>query len=1091
MFLKKMKMKKGGFRNTIILTVFAVLLSAPAFAVRDYYPTSITAQPTGATYCQNAAATALGVTIIETNCGSGASNTVSRTYTWYETTTNCSGGAVVQTTTNTLLTNSYTPPTTTVGTKYYYCVISWGVGPNCAPAGSLTSNCATIVVNTCASYCASNATSTADEDVFNVTFGTLNNSSTCATTGGAGSILNEYSNYTAVAAPNVTQSATVAFSVQIGTCGGNYSNAIKIFIDYNQDGDFADPGEQVYVSAASTVGPHTETGNITIPAAATLGNTRMRVVNVETGTPSTISACGTYTWGETEDYTINIVTSGPMVYSSCTTTQSVISGVEKCSNDQQIIGVEVVTTGSSSPLTLTNFVINMTGSTIPGTNTNDVTKIHIYYTGTSNVFSATGAFDGTGTNVAAGAISVTGSQTLTTGTNYFWISYDINATSATIGNLLDAQCTQITVSAVPQVPTVTSPAGTRSIIACPPYPGAGSTNIKLWLKSNAGVTGSPAVTQWNDNSGAGVTGNFVVQPGAPAQSSPTLVNNAVNYNPYVSFNGGTNSMASNNSFTGNSMYDPNNNTMFMVHNLKGGIVYWKWETAGVGNYRVGYERNANSVRFDFVNDGVGQNSVSSTSVLNKDVLVTTTTDATNSVVRLNGNVDATKNISAAGSFSPGVTARPMAIGNNDLATNNLPSQIDYAEIITYNTKLSATQVNMVESYLAIKYGITLGNNQGAGACITYRNSNGIPAWNNQTGYHNNVTGIGRDDASTLDQRMSRGVLSLNASLDLVTIVNGTFAAPVAFTSNLSTLIVGHNAATPQTVWGDPSFSNYPAALGASAARIQRVWKAQATNFAQSVSIGFESSMLIAWSPVSNLRLLVDDDGNFANGGTTIYSGAVLNGTRIEFSGITNLGNTGNLYFSLATINYTATPLPVTLTAFSGMCNNGIITLQWTTQSETNNNFFTIERSEDGMNFYQVAIAEGAGTTSQVNNYSWTDEAVANGTVYYRLSQTDNNGTLTVMRIIVVQSCEINNSVLLYPNPTSGSGYFVFPANDGDKIDLFVYDALGRQLFTIAEQKTFEEGIHQEEINLTDEAPGVYFVRFARNGVYSTYRIIRE
>lgn len=776
---------------------------------------------------------------------------------------------------------------------------------------------------------------------------------------------------------------------------------------------------------------------------------------------------------------------GPMSYASSTVTQSSTATIPNCGIDEQIVCLQVTMTGATSPLVMTQIRPNFSGTSPVGA----IALSKIYYTGTSSTFATTTLFGSAVPTVAP--YNINGSQTLVNGVNYFWLVYDLNNTG-TAGNTVDAVINQFTISSVNYVPSTTSPAGTRSIAACPAYPGAGSPNIKVWLKANSGVTtAGPSVTQWNDNSGAGVTGNFVVQPGAPAQSSPALVNNAVNYNPYVSFNGGTNSMASNNSFTGNSMYDPNNNTMFMVHNLKGGIVYWKWETAGVGNYRVGYERNANSVRFDFVNDGAGQNNMSSTNVLNKDVMVTTTTDATNSVIRLNGNTDATRNISGAGSFSPGATVRPFCIGNNDLATNNLPAQIDYAEIISYNTKLSSIQIRMVESYLAIKYGITLGNNQGAGQCIAYKNSAGTSIWENQTGYHNNVTGIGRDDASTLDQRMSRGILSLNASLDLVTLVNGTFAAPVAFTSNLSTLIVGHNATTPQTVWGDPSFSNYPAALGANAARIQRVWKAQATNFSQSVSIGFESSMLVAWSPVSNLRLLVDDDGNFANGGTTIYSGAVLNGTRIEFSGITNLGNTGNLYFSLATINYTATPLPVTLTAFSGMCNNGIITLQWTTQSETNNNFFTVERSDDGINFYQVAIVQGSGTTSQVNEYSWTDEAIADGTVYYRLSQTDHNGTHTVMRLIVVQSCEINSTVLLYPNPTNGNGYFIFSANEGDKIDLILYDALGRQVFTIAEQKTFEEGIHQEEINLTDEAPGVYFVRFARNGVYSAYRIIRE
>ena len=106
--------------------------------------------------------------------------------------------------------------------------------------------------------CASNATSTSDEEILNVTFGTLNNSSTCASTGGAGSILNEYSNYTYVGfaggIPNVNRGCSIPFSIQIGTCGGNYANSVAIFIDWNNDLTFG-AGEQVYTSAATTTGP--------------------------------------------------------------------------------------------------------------------------------------------------------------------------------------------------------------------------------------------------------------------------------------------------------------------------------------------------------------------------------------------------------------------------------------------------------------------------------------------------------------------------------------------------------------------------------------------------------------------------------------------------------------------------------------------------------------------------------------------------------------------------------------------------------------------------------------------------------------------
>lgn len=176
--------------------------------------------------------------------------------------------------------------------------------------GGLTDTSAALLVNTsnfinC--YCNSNATSTGDEEILNVSIGTLNNSSTCSTTGGAGSIQNQYSNYTSLPATNLAQTVSYGLNVQIGTCGGNYNNMTKVYIDYNHNGLFSDPGEEVYASAAATVGPHNEIGTVLIPLTATTGITRMRVINVETTVIGNITPCGTYTWGETEDYFVNIV----------------------------------------------------------------------------------------------------------------------------------------------------------------------------------------------------------------------------------------------------------------------------------------------------------------------------------------------------------------------------------------------------------------------------------------------------------------------------------------------------------------------------------------------------------------------------------------------------------------------------------------------------------------------------------------------------------------------------------------------------------------------------------------------------------------
>jgi len=158
-------------------------------------------------------------------------------------------------------------------------------------------------------YCVSMPSSTADEDIFNVTFGSLNNSSNCTTTAaGPGSSPQLYSNYQYLTPPNVEKLSTVPFSVQIGTCLNSYPNRTAIFIDYNQNSVF-DANEQVYSSPTALSGAHIESGSIVIPAWASTGLTGMRVITSETSVAITnpcLTAILGYSWGETEDYLINI-----------------------------------------------------------------------------------------------------------------------------------------------------------------------------------------------------------------------------------------------------------------------------------------------------------------------------------------------------------------------------------------------------------------------------------------------------------------------------------------------------------------------------------------------------------------------------------------------------------------------------------------------------------------------------------------------------------------------------------------------------------------------------------------------------------------
>ncbi|MEO8769019.1 MAG: BNR-repeat neuraminidase N-terminal domain-containing protein [Ferruginibacter sp.] len=152
----------------------------------------------------------------------------------------------------------------------------------------------------------------------------------------------------------------------------------------------------------------------------------------------------------------------PMVYVSSTTSFVNNTGrIPRNTSNNAVIKVQVVTTGSSSALNVTNLNLSTTGSTNPLA---DITNIKVFFTGASNTFSTASQF---GTNItgANGSYSVSGSAILSEGINYFWVTYSISAT-ATFGNILSGCCSQVTGSGSMgiQTPAVTCPAGSQTII---------------------------------------------------------------------------------------------------------------------------------------------------------------------------------------------------------------------------------------------------------------------------------------------------------------------------------------------------------------------------------------------------------------------------------------------------------------------------------------------------------------------------------------------------------------------------------------------------------------------------------------------------
>jgi chitodextrinase len=163
-------------------------------------------------------------------------------------------------------------------------------------AGNISANSNTLSVTTLAvatvTYCTASANSTADERIGRVQLGTINNPST----GTAG-----YENFTALST-NLVRGTANTITITPTWTGTVYSEAYRVYIDYNRDGDFVDAGESVFSRARTTTTP--VSGSFTVPTTAALGATRMRVIMRYNTTPTT--PCGTFDFGQVEDYTVNI-----------------------------------------------------------------------------------------------------------------------------------------------------------------------------------------------------------------------------------------------------------------------------------------------------------------------------------------------------------------------------------------------------------------------------------------------------------------------------------------------------------------------------------------------------------------------------------------------------------------------------------------------------------------------------------------------------------------------------------------------------------------------------------------------------------------
>jgi hypothetical protein len=166
-------------------------------------------------------------------------------------------------------------------------------------------------------------------------------------------------------------------------------------------------------------------------------------------------------------------------------------------------------------------------------------------------------------------------------------------------------------------------------------------------------------------------------------------------------------------------------------------------------------------------------------------------------------------------------------------------------------------------------------------------------------------------------------------------------------------------------------------------------------------------------------------------------------------------------------------LPIELISFEGYEMDGVVILEWSTASEENNDYYSIERSSDGVNYELISTMPGAGNSTSVLEYTYIDSSPFLGRSYYRLRQTDFDGASETFNPITVDfTTLVEGKLIIGPNPVKrGEKITIKTQTNSDEIlNISVYNMLGEVVLS----NNFSGTIF--EFNLDQNTrPGIYFV----------------
>ncbi len=664
-------------------------------------------------------------------------------------------------------------------------------------------------------------------------------------------------------------------------------------------------------------------------------------------------------------------------------------------------------------------------------------------------------------------------------------------------------------------------------------PGGISTEIQFWLKADAGAlhggfsaNDGQMVEEWVDQSGVRTNHATIgaVSAGFPTftPEGPTFRNNPadnINYNPVLAFDGVNDGLNFGNDYIFSSGTGAQDGMTFLF------VAKADPSTAKERQYLIDFGRRRGDTTMGTYSGMYGDDFVQilspSVSPFNDDTPTTffgQTDNTETTLVRfvfdfdferqeisLNSNKinfyledNTTSRLTAAEIPDRAAVYQnnrgPVTIGRQsrqrDLDSNNgRLFQGKIAEVIGYSKRYNAIEAWKIESYLMIKYGITTHTNSSHELNTgDYLASNTARIWDSRATdfeYRHHIIGIGRDDASGLEQKQS------HTADDSIRVYLGAIAPtnadnPNTINNDLSFIVIGDENSKLQS----NGSIEMPAGLSS---RLEREWKVTNTNFVNNFSwdITLNAEALAAGFGEGDLRLLVDDDGDFSN---AIAYASGDQGISISYSsGVISIGEIPNsiipqnstAYMTIALFN---TILPVELLDFTAEVVGDRVFLAWQTLSEINHDYFSIERSVDTRNWEEIQKLRKQENTDKPSHYSLYDEAPLKGISYYRLKQTDFDGQYTYSNIRSIYFQSLSESqILIYANPTEDEFKIKGMDLEGEAL-IQIYSTSGQLM---SEQHLDIQALRNTSFSTSSLSSGSYIIRcYLRDRVYTSKLIVR-